>query len=146
MIAIGVIRMEHPFRALAPQHGEIRIAIDQGRAQHLAGKGDGARHILDQQIDGEPAKRAPVIGRAHPGLLFAALLDHDPPRLPRLPASRQRYFCRCWASTFSLSMMFWISGEGVLSPSGCWGSVATFVPPAPPLALTLAEAMLEGAG
>ena len=53
MIAIGVVSVQAPFRAVRLQSGKVGIFVDDGRLQHLPREGGGVWHIPHQQVDGE---------------------------------------------------------------------------------------------
>ncbi len=45
--------MEHPFRAIPAQHGEIGISMDHLGVENLGMKRQGRIHVTDQKIDAE---------------------------------------------------------------------------------------------
>src|SRR5215470_13109951 len=84
MIAVGVVRVEHPLhcatRQRPPEHREIAVAIDDRGAEYLALKSDCLRHIANQEIEGQSAQRTAIVIGGHPRLLMRLpLADHGTP-------------------------------------------------------------------
>jgi hypothetical protein len=72
-----MIGMQHPLRrGTMPQDREIGIGIDHGRVEHLAGEGNRAGDVADQQIDLKPLEGAAIVRRRHPWHLIATHLRH----------------------------------------------------------------------
>ena len=78
MVGIGVIRVQHPFRAMPPIDREVRVGIDLVRGQHAKLKIPLGRDRRHQQIDAEAAERPAVFVGGHPW--FAGSEFHSYPR------------------------------------------------------------------
>ena len=90
MALVGVIRVKHPFAAVAAERRRDGIRIDDCRTEYVALERGDASMSPDEQVDGEPAQRAPVFGSRPPWIAGAALHDSlGVKRDPRMYAARR---------------------------------------------------------
>ena len=70
---VGVVGVQHPLAAVAAQHREVAVGVDQLGAEHLALEGQRPLDVAHQQIHAQARERPAVLRRGHPAVSYTHL-------------------------------------------------------------------------